>query len=161
MLIMRFVHILTSIWFVSGLLGRTIAYAHAQRATNVETAGALLRLSDRFERLMVIPGSQLVLVFGLLTAWLQGQPLFGFLQGARANWLLVSLVLFVGATPLILALLIPRRKQRHAALEAARAHGAMTPALRAPLADTVVTRSRIVELLIVAVILVLMILKPF
>jgi len=92
MLIMRLLHILTSIWFISGLLGRWLAYAQAQRATDVHTAGALLRLSDRFERLMVVPGSQTMLVFGLLTAWLQGLPLLGALQGVRSNWLLASSV---------------------------------------------------------------------
>src|SRR5262249_4218181 len=112
-------------------------------------------------RLMAIPGSQVVLLLGLLTAWLQGQPLLGFLQGARSNWLLVSLVLFVSMVPIIIVVLIPRRKQRHAALAAALRLGTITPELRAAVADKLVLGSRALELLIVAVILVLMILKPF
>jgi uncharacterized membrane protein len=161
MLIMRMLHILCVIWFISGLLGRWLAYAQARRAADIQTAGALLRLSDRFERLMAIPGSQAVLLFGLITAWLQGQPLLGVLQGARSNWLLVSLALFVSAIPLIIFVLIPRRKLRLSALEAALARGTITPELRAALADRAVIASRVVESLIVAVILVLMILKPF
>ncbi|HEY3228748.1 MAG TPA: DUF2269 family protein [Roseiflexaceae bacterium] len=160
MLIMRMLHILCSIWFISGLLGRWLAYAQARRAADIQTAGALLRLSDRFERLMAIPGSQAVLLFGLLTAWLQGQPLLGALQGARSNWLLVSLALFVSAIPLIIFVLAPRRKRRANALEAALARGTITPELSAALADRAVIGSRVVEFLIVAV-LVLMILKPF
>jgi uncharacterized membrane protein len=161
MVIVRLLHILTSIWFISGLLGRWLAYAQAQRSADLYATSALLRLSDRFERLMVIPGSQAVLVLGLLTAWLQGQPLFGVLQGARSNWLLVSLVLLVGLTSIIMWLLVPRRRQRLAAVEDALARGTMTSELRAALGDQVVIGSRRVELLVVAVILVLMILKPF
>jgi hypothetical protein len=110
---------------------------------------------------MAIPGSQAVLLFGLITAWLQGQPLLGVLQGARSNWLLVSLALFVSAIPLIIFVLAPRRKRRANTLDAALARGTITPELRAALADRAVIRSRVVEFLIVALILVLMILKPF
>lgn len=161
MLIIRLVHILTSIWFMSGLLGRWLAYAQAQRATDVHAADTLLRLSDRFDRWMVVPGSQAVLAFGLFTAWLQGQPLLGTFGGAHANWLLISLLLFALPMPIVMGVLIPRRKVRMAALDTALAHRTITPELRAALADKVVTRSRMVELLIVAIILILMILKPF
>jgi hypothetical protein len=161
MLIIRLLHILTSIWFMSGLLGRWLAYAQAQRATHIHTADTSLRLSDRFDRWMVVPGSQAVLAFGLLTAWLQGQPLLGTFGGAPSNWLLISLLLFALPIPMVMGLLIPRRKARVAALDTARTLGTITPELRAALADKVVTRSRMVELLIVVVILVLMLLKPF
>jgi hypothetical protein len=110
---------------------------------------------------MVIPGSQTVLLFGLFSAWLQGLPLLGAFSGAQANWLLISLVLFVGLTPIVMVLLIPRRKVRTAALDLALARGTITPELQAALADKVVMRSRATELLVVTVILVLMILKPF
>src|SRR5919199_1789773 len=145
MVIVRLLHILTSIWFISGLLGRWLAYAQAQRSADLYATSALLRLSDRFERLMVIPGSQAVLLFGLLTAWLQGQPLLGVLQGARSNWLLVSLALFVSAIPLIIFVLTPRRKLRLSAREAALARGTIPPERRAALADRAVIASRVVE----------------
>jgi hypothetical protein len=161
MTIVRLLHIFTSIWFISGLLGRWLAYAQARRTADVHTTGALLRLSDRFERVMVIPGSQAVLVFGLLTAWLQDQPLLGALQDARSNWLLVSLALYLGLIPIVMLLLVPRRKRRLCAIEAALAHGAFTSELHAALADKVVIASRAIELLVVGVILVLMIVKPF
>ncbi len=161
MITVRLLHILTSIWFISGLLGRWVAYAQATRATDIQIVGTLLKLSDRFERLMVIPGSQTVLVLGLLTAWLQGQPLFGFLQGGQTNWLFVSLLLFISIIPIVVVVLAPRRKRRLAALDAALATGALTLELRAALADRAVIRARMLELLIIVVILVLMILKPF
>ncbi len=161
MITVRLLHILTSIWFISGLLGRWVAYAQATRATDIQIVGTLLKLSDRFERLMVIPGSQTVLVLGLLTAWLQGQPLFGFLQGGQTNWLFVSLLLFISIIPIVVVVLAPQRKRRLAALDAALATGALTLELRAALADRAVIRARMLELLIIVVILVLMILKPF
>jgi uncharacterized membrane protein len=161
MLIIRLLHILIAIWMVGGLIGRSLAFAQARRAGNIQVASALLRLSDRFERLMAIPGSQAVLISGLLTAWLQGQPLLGFLQGSRANWLLVSLALVLALVLVVAFLLIPRRRRRLAAIEVAVARDELTPELRAALDDRIVLGSRAAELAIVAAILVLMILKPF
>lgn len=161
MLIVRLLHILSSFWFLSGLLGRWLAYAQAKRAGNIQITGALLRLSDAFERLMVMPGSTAVLVLGLSTAWLQGQPVFGFLQGAQTNWLLVSLLLFLSIIPIIALVLVPRRKQRHAALEHALAAGTLTPELRAALNDQAVIRARMAELALTIAVLILMIAKPF
>jgi uncharacterized membrane protein len=161
MLIMRFLHILSAFWLIAGLLGRWVAFAQARRAGDILTATALVRLSERFEQLMVIPGSLVVLVFGLLAAWLGGHPLLGALQGARANWLLVSLVLSLSMIPIIAVLLAPRRKLRRLALEDAGACGTLTAKLRAALDDRVVLGSRTAEMMITGAILVLMVLKPF
>jgi hypothetical protein len=151
MLIMRFLHVLSAFWLIAGLLGRWLAFAQARHAADIQSTTALIQLSEAFERLMVIPGSQLVLVLGLLAAWLGGHPLLGALQGARANWLLVSLALS----------LVPRRKLRRAALTDAVARGTLTAELRAALDDRVVLGSRATEMLITSAILVLMVLKPF
>lgn len=161
MLIARMLHIIVGIWFISGLLGRWLTYAQARRADEIHTASALLRLSDRFDRLMVIPGSQVVLVLGLITAWLQGQPILGALQGASTNWLLASLVLFVGFTPVVFLVLVPRRRHRLRVAEDALAQGVLTGELRAALDDRVVLAGRAAELLVMAIILTLMVLKPF
>jgi uncharacterized membrane protein len=161
MLIMRFLHILSAFWLIAGLLGRWLAFAQARRAADIQTAAALLRLSEGFERMMVIPGSQVVLVLGLLAAWLGGYPLLGMLQGASTNWLLASLVLSLSLIPIVVLLLIPRRRRRVAALEDAIANGALTAELRAALDDRVVLGGRTAEILIVGAILVLMVLKPF
>jgi hypothetical protein len=161
MLIMRFLHILSAFWLITGLLGRWMAFAQARRATDILPAVALLRLSEGFEQRMVIPGSQVVLVFGLLAAWLGGHPLLGVLQGARANWLLISLVLSLSMIPIVALLLAPRRKLRRLALEDAVARGALTTELRAALDDQIVLGSRTAEMIITGAILVLMVLKPF
>jgi len=158
---MRFLHILSAFWLLAGLLGRWMAYGQARRAADILPAAALLRLSDHFEQHMVIPGSQAVLVLGLLAAWLGGHPLLGVLQGARANWLLVSLVLSLAMIPIIAVLLVPRRKLRRLALEDAVTRGTLTAQLRAALDDRIVLGSRTAEMMITGVILVLMVLKPF
>ena len=161
MLIMRLLHILSAFWLIAGLLGRWLVYAQARRAADLQPAAALLRLSEHFEQLMVIPGSQAVLVLGLLAAWLGGHPLLGALQGARANWLLVSLALALCMVAIIALLLAPRRKLRRLALQDAVARGALTSQLRAALDDRIVLGSRAAEMLITGAILVLMVLKPF
>jgi hypothetical protein len=161
MLIMRFLHIISAFWLIAGLLGRWVAYAQARRAADIQSTTTLMQLSEAFERLMVIPGSQAVLVLGLLTAWLGGHPLLGILQGAHANWLLVSLVLSLCMIPIIAIFLAPRRKLRRLALEEANTRGTLTAQLRAALDDRVVLGSRAAEMLITGAILVLMVLKPF
>jgi hypothetical protein len=152
---------LSAFWLIAGLLGRWLAFGQARRAADIQSAAALMRLSERFEQLMAIPGSQIVLALGLLAAWLGGHPLLGALQGARANWLLVSLALFLSFAPVVAFLLVPRRRLRGAALEAAVARGQITPELRAALDDRIVLGCRAAEMLITGAILVLMALKPF
>ena len=161
MMIVRLLHILLAFWFIAGLLGRNLTFRQAGRAVEVGVATALLRASEVFERLMVRPGSSAVLALGLFTAWLQGQPIFGFLQGATTNWLLISLVLSLGGVPLVVLVLIPRSKVRARAVAGALSAGIVTPELRAALTDRAVIASRNAELLIVAAIVVLMALKPF
>jgi hypothetical protein len=128
----------------------------------VHAIRALLQASDFFERWAVIPVSLLVLVFGLVITWMQKWPLFGFLQGAASNWLLVSTVLFIGLSVFIAPLrLIDRRRKRARALEQSLAQGVITPELTAALHDRVVNRFRTVELSLLVVIIVLMVTKPF
>lgn len=160
-LIMKLLHVLTAMWFISGIVGRGVTFWQATKTTHVHTAVTLVKLSDFFEQRMVIPGSSAVLLFGVLTAWLQGWPLFGFLQGATANWLLVSLVLYLGPTPAIPLYLIPRRQQRAKAAEAALAQGKITPEFTAALNDKGVSLYRTLELIIVAIVTLLMVTKPF
>jgi len=80
---------------------------------------------------------------------------------AGVNWLLVSLALFLSGVPMVIFLLIPRSRQRAAALDVAVAQGSFTPDLRAALRDRVVIGSRAAELAIVFAVLVLMVLRPF
>ena len=161
-LFMKLMHVLTSFWFISGVVGRDFAFWRAAKATDVRAAHALLQISDFFERYAVIPVSIAVLVFGLVVTWMQKWPLFGFLQGSSTNWLLVSFALFVGISAFIAPLgLITRRKERTDAMQEALAQGTMTSRLLAALNDKVVNRFRAMEMVILVVIIVLMVMKPF
>ena len=87
---MKLLHVLASFWFISGVIGRDLAFWRAGKSTDVRAIHALLQISDFFERYAVIPVSMAVLVFGLIITWMQKWPLFGFLQGSPANWLFAS-----------------------------------------------------------------------
>jgi uncharacterized membrane protein len=159
---MKLLHVLASFWFISGVVARDFTFWRAARVSRVQEVQTLLQVSDFFEQWAVIRGGFPVLIFGLLTAWLQKWPVFSSLPGARTNWLLVSFILFVGILALIGPLrLIPRRRQRAQALEQALAGGAITPELTAALNDRVLNTFRKVELATLVVIVILMVTKPF
>ena len=161
-LIMKLLHVLAAFWFLSGLIGRDIAFWRAGKATNVQAVQALLQISDFFERYAVIPVSMAVFLFGLIVTLMQKWPLFGFIQGSPSNWLLISFLLFLGISLAIGPLkLVPRRKQRTRAFEEALTQGRITLELTAALNDEVVVRFRAIELGIVIVIIILMVTKPF
>jgi hypothetical protein len=143
-LIMKLFHVLAAFWFISGMVARDFTFWRAAKASVVQEIYALLQVSDFFERWGVIRGGFLVLIFGLMIIWLQHWPMFGFLQGAPTNWLLLSFILFVGGSAVIAPLrLIARRQQRTQALEEALVKGSITAELSAALNDKVVSnRSR-------------------
>jgi uncharacterized membrane protein len=160
--IMKLLHVLTAFWFISGVIGRDFAFWRAGKATNVQAVQALLQISDFFERYAVIPISMAVFLFGLIITLLQRWPLFGFMQGSPVNWLLVSFLLFLGIPLAIGPLkLVPRRKQRTRALDEALRQGTITSQLTAALNDKVVVQFRKVELIILVIIIILMVTKPF
>ena len=157
----KLLHILCAILLVGGILGRNLTFAAARRATEVQVIASLLELSERFETLMVRPGSELVLLFGLLTAWLERQPLLSVLAGARPAWVFVSFVIYLLTVPLVIGLLIPAARRRRLALAAALAQPGLTAELRAALDDRSVLVTRNVELGIILLVIGLMVLKPF
>jgi Predicted integral membrane protein (DUF2269) len=150
-------HVAVAFWFVAGLLGRNVTMARARSANDLSTLVELVDLSGRFERLMVIPGSFGVLVLGLLAAWAEGQPL----AGTDDWWLLTSLILFVGLGVLVPTVFLPRGKVFEGALEQARQRGEVTPELRTALRDPAVRNARAAEIVVVAIIVALMVTKPF
>jgi hypothetical protein len=150
-------HVAVAFWFVAGLLGRNITMARTRSANDLSTLVELVDLSGRFERLMVIPGSFGVVVLGLLAAWAEGQPL----AGTDDWWLLTSLILFVGLGALVPTVFLPRGKVFEGALEQARQRGEVTPELRTALRDPAVRNARAAEIVVVAVIVILMVTKPF
>ena len=159
--LLKLLHVVAGFGLVAGALGRNVTFMQAARSTDVRTAQALLQASEFFERRMLIPASMAVLLFGLVTAWLQGWPILGFLQGGDSNWVLASLILFLLPGFVIPGFLLPRRKARREALDDALAQGRVTPQLTAALNDRFVARFRAAELAGLGVIILLMVAKPF
>jgi uncharacterized membrane protein len=157
----KLLHILCAMLLVGGLLGRNLTFAAARRATEVPVTATLLGLSERFEKLMVRPGSELVFLFGLLTAWFERQPLLAVFAGARPAWVFVSLAIYLLTVPLVIAILLPRSRRRRQALEAALAQRRITADLRGARNDRSVLVTRNVELLIILLVVGFMVLKPF
>jgi hypothetical protein len=159
--IVLFLHIAAAIGMVAGLIGRELTRRQARNAGDINTLVALMKASGRFESLLVIPGSMAMLVLGVVLAFLGGWPLFGFLQGASSNWLLASVVLTLAMFPLISFVFLPRGKVYDVALEDAVSRGQVTSSLTAAFDDSVVRMGHIVEGALVAVVLFLMVAKPF
>jgi uncharacterized membrane protein len=159
---MKLLHVLASFWLISGVVGRGLAFWQAGRTKDIHAVHALLQISEFFERYAVIPVSVAVLIFGLIVTWMQKWPLFGFLQGSPSNWLLVSFMLFIGISAFIGPLgLVARRKERMRAVKEALAQGTITLRLMAALNDKVVIRYRLAEFIVLVIVIVLMVTKPF
>jgi hypothetical protein len=160
-ILMKLLHVLAGFGLMTGAIGRNLTFRKAGESTDLGAVRALLDASEFFERRMLIPSATAVLLFGLVTAWLQGWPILGFLQGGSSNWLLASLAIYLIPGFVIPAFLIPRRKQRLMAIEHALAQGKITPDLSAALHDKSVAGLRTAELAGLGIILILMVAKPF
>jgi uncharacterized membrane protein len=153
----QLLHVLSAFWFVTGLVGRDLVLAQARDEGDVARVSSLVRTAGPFERLMVIPGSFAVLVFGIATWWAEHLPLWG--GGTR--WVTVSLVAFASTIPLVPLVFLPRGRVFEGALSAALAEGRVTPELRAALRDPAVAAARTYEKVVVIVVTALMVTKPF
>jgi uncharacterized membrane protein len=150
-------HVLTAFVFVAGLIGRDVTLARARRSDDLSEVPMLVPLAGRFEALMIRPGSFAVLIAGLLAAWAQGRPLAGDGNG----WLLLSLILFLSLIPVIPLVFLPRGRVFERALEDAVARDTVTPELRTAFRDRAVAIARWYELGVIAVVIALMVTKPF
>lgn len=160
-LLLEVLHVVIAMLFVAGLVGRAASFHRAGQAEDIRTAGSLLQMSEWFERTLVIPAYFAVLVTGLLTAWLAGWSLGDALNSEAPKWPLVSLVLFLSPMLFILSYLAPRRRQRAQALADALTRNTITPELAAALHDRGVLLFRWTEFVLMGVVTVLMVVKPF
>jgi hypothetical protein len=154
--LVKLVHVVVAFGFVTGLVGRWFLLGRAAAADEVELVYQLSQAAAPFEKL-VIWGSGLVLPAGLLTAWAQGYPWLGLTTG----WMLLPVVLLLSIFPLVPLVFLPRGKVFEGAMSAARLANVMTPELRAAFADPVVAFAHRYELAAVAIVVALMVLKPF
>jgi len=146
---------------IAGVLGRTVVLFKAEHSPDIQAVRTLMPVANIFERTMVVPGTFAVFLAGLLTAWLQGWPILGFLQGGKSNWVLVSMLLLLSIIPVIAFVFVPRGKVFGKALEESIAEDRITPQLTAAFRDPWVRAAHIYELSMIAVIVILMVLKPF
>jgi len=160
-LLLRLLHITSAIVFVGGLFARQVVRSQIPRSSDLGAIVTLTQAAGRVERLMVIPGNILAIVFGLLLAVLTRAPLLGSLLGAYRNWLVASIIILALLLPLVPLVFLPRGKVFEAALQDAAAKGTITPELRQQLADPVVRWAHLAEIIGVALIVVLMVYKPF
>jgi len=159
--VMELVHVFTVFWFISGLAGRQMARVQAKRATELAGMEAALRFSRLFDDAMVKPASLLLLGAGVVAGYLKGWPILGPITGHEPYWLFTALVLFLTPFTLVPAVYVPRGRRFHLALDAARQQSAITPQLTAALRDPVVAMAHAWEWIVVALITILMIAKPF
>ena len=146
---------------VGGIFARQIVRGHAQRLSDVNAIAELYKAAGRIEMVMIRPFTLYVVVFGALYASMIGAPIFGFLQGADQNWLLVTNLMVLLIPFPIIFFFIPRGKVFEPILEDAKAKGAVTPALRQQLHDPAMRRMHLAEMAGVLFVVYLMVFKPF
>jgi len=153
-------HAVTGAVFLGALLGRWIVLGLAERADSVDGMRILTRAARPFERLVILT-SVAVLLLGVAAAIGQGRPFLGPLQGARIDWLFVSLLLFLSVLPLVRLVFLPRGRVLDAAMQDAVTRGELTGELAEAWRDPVVRAAHLYELGVVTLVFVLMVLKPF
>ena len=160
-LIVRFLHILAVTITIGGMFARQLVRNIAKKSDDVNKVNSLTEVAIRIDRVMVIPWSNLIFLAGVILAIMQKWPIFGFLQGASQNWLLVSNILLIVMIALIPAVFIPYNKRVQVLLQTALAESRVTPELSAALNDKTNKLAHYAEEIIVLVITGLMVLKPF
>ena len=154
--LLKLLHVGIAFALVAGLMGRWILLTRAARSDEIESAYGLSRAAGAFERLVIV-SSQVVLPVGMATAWAQGYPWLGLTTG----WMLLTVLLIVPILVMVPTIFLPRGRVFEAAMTDARAKGIVTPALRAAWRDPAVAFGRRYELAAIAIIVALMVLKPF
>jgi uncharacterized membrane protein len=160
LLVVRFLHIASAIWFIGGVVARQIVRAYAKRTDNVQRFAIMSEAagrsnprwssrefcSDRLRRHLRIDDSRAHL---------------GFLQGDSRNWLLVSNILLLIGFFNVPLVFIPKGKLFDIALKDALAKGQITPELRSQMDDRTVRIVHFIELAALGVITILMVFRPF
>ena len=160
-LLVKLLHILAVALSIGGMFARQLVRSTALKSDDIKTVASMTHTAVRLDRSLVIPGSNLMILFGIVLAVMQGWPIFGFLQGASQNWLLVSNLLLVVMIVLIPGVFVPHNKKVESLLQTALAEGEITPELMATLRDKTNRGAHRLEEAIVVIVAALMVLKPF
>jgi hypothetical protein len=160
-LLLRFLHVFSSIVFIGGIFARQAVRSQGKKMTTVRKLEAYFSAAGQIEKLMVIPGNMAVIVFGVILAIIIKAPIFGFLQGASQNWLLVTNLMLIGAGLMVPLIFLPRGKIYERLMKEALARDEITAELRSHLDDPIVTRAHFLEIFLLVVVVILMVFKPF
>lgn len=118
-LVVKFLHILAVIINIGGMFARQLVRGIAMKSDDVKTIAALTHVAIRIDNIMVIPWSNVMAILGIVLAVVMKWPIFGFLQGASQNWLLVSNLLLIAMLGLIPGVFVPYNKKVDAILRTA------------------------------------------
>src|SRR5262245_42763863 len=110
-LIVKFLHILAVTLTIGGMFARQLIRGIAKQSKDINAVASLTHVVSRIDRTLVIPWSNIMILVGIILAVMQKWPVFGFLQGASQNWLLVSNLLLVIMIVLIPTTFIPHNKK--------------------------------------------------
>lgn len=158
--LLRLGHALAGVAFAAGIVGNWVIIGFARRAPSLETMRLYLQAATPFGNLLTGGGVALT-VLGVATAVALDHPLFGPLQGGRVDWLFVANLLMLPLVPAV-AVVYPRVGRRiRTALKAAEEQGVLTADLAAAWADPRLRWARTYEAMAIAIVLGLMIAKPF
>jgi len=156
-----FLHIMSSIMLVGGIFARQIVRTYAKRSSDVKVISELYNAAGRIETVMIRPFTLFVVLFGAIYAAMIKAPVFGFLQGASQNWLLMTNIMVLLIPFPIIFFFIPRGKIFEPIMRDALAKGQVTPELQEQLHDPAMKRMHLLEMAGVVIVVILMVFKPF
>lgn len=159
--VFKFAHILSVVVMIGGMFARQVVRGIAKKSEDIQAIASLSHVAMRLDRTMVIPGSNFVLVFGVVLALMLKWPIFGFLQGADQNWLLVSNILLIAIMIIIPTVFLPHNRKVDSLVQTALAEGHVTADLKSALHDQKNRLAHYIEEALVLAITALMVLKPF
>ena len=133
----KFLHIVAAMVMIGGGFARQVVRGIARKSDDIHQVAFLTQAAGRIDRLMVIPGSDLVIIFGVILALVLKQPILGFIQGASRNWLLVANLLVIAILVVVFALFVPYNRRLEPIIQSALAEGHVTPELKDALDDKV------------------------
>jgi uncharacterized membrane protein len=160
-LVIKFLHVSAVAITIGSMFARQLVRGIARRSDDVNEIASLTRAAIRMDRVLVIPSSNVMVLAGIVLAIMLKWPIFGFLQGAAQNWLLVSNLLLIALMVMIGTVFVPHNRKVDAILQAALAEGRVTSELRAALNEKKNHWAHHAEEIVILLIAALMVLKPF
>jgi hypothetical protein len=144
--------------FISGLIGRFLVRQRLPHIASMPVLQEVIGLVGQFDDWLVIRGSQLTLITGVLLGAVGHWP---YVRASHPTWIFVALLLFLSLLPVVFFVFIPRGKQFGKTFQVAVQEQRITPELRLALADPTIRAATVYEAVVTAIILYLMVLKPF